>query len=315
MTTERMRKLYKYSESDFKFYEIKGYAAKYAAYTSICILIIGAFFVYYYQDIKSFYNSEAVKKVLEYEERKMNAQIERHKGLIDILTSRLDTLANSNNTLRIAANLSPISEDIMALGTGGGSFDELYENSQFPGVKLVEDLNLYLENVKKRLRFEQINTREIRDTLYLTKRLFDCIPALKPALGGISYRGFGVFMHPIYHVPRMHDGIDISGGTGDPVFAAGDGTVNRAEYNNGYGLVIYLNHGFGYTTVYAHLSATYVQPGDHVKRGDVIGAIGNTGLSTTPHLHYEVHHNGVKYNPRDFILSDIKESDIVFTYD
>jgi murein DD-endopeptidase MepM/ murein hydrolase activator NlpD len=108
----------------------------------------------------------------------------------------------------------------------------------------------------------------------------------------------------------MHTGIDIVVNTGNKVYAAGKGKVLRASYNGGYGKTVEIDHGFGYTTLYAHLSKIDVKKGQIVKRGEPIGLSGETGrLATGPHLHYEVKHNGVHLNPKNFIFSDIKVFD------
>lgn len=110
--------------------------------------------------------------------------------------------------------------------------------------------------------------------------------------------GFGMRRHPILHYTRMHKGVDIAAPWGTPVFAASDGVVQIAGRSSGYGNLIKLNHGNGYGTGYGHLSRIVVRPGQRVRKGQQIGAVGNTGMSTGPHLHYELYRNGVAVNPR-----------------
>jgi len=113
-------------------------------------------------------------------------------------------------------------------------------------------------------------------------------------------------MHPILKYRRMHDGIDFTAPTGTKIFAAGDGVVESVKLSRtGYGNVVVVDHGFGYKTLYAHCSRIPVKEGDKVTRGTVIGLVGNTGLSTGPHLHYEVQKNGKKINPINFFSQDI----------
>jgi murein DD-endopeptidase MepM/ murein hydrolase activator NlpD len=100
--------------------------------------------------------------------------------------------------------------------------------------------------------------------------------------------------HPILKIVRMHEGVDIITDTGTSVFASGRGKVDFVGRRGGYGLTVEINHGFGYRTVYAHLSKTLVKSGQTIDRGHLIALSGNSGLSTGPHLHYEVHHNGIK---------------------
>jgi murein DD-endopeptidase MepM/ murein hydrolase activator NlpD len=95
----------------------------------------------------------------------------------------------------------------------------------------------------------------------------------------------------------MHDGIDLAAPTGTDIYATGNGTVVKAKRESSYGNLVEINHGFGYRTVYAHLSKIFVKAGDSVKRGQVIGHVGSTGRSTGPHLHYEVRYRGTPVNP------------------
>jgi murein DD-endopeptidase MepM/ murein hydrolase activator NlpD len=117
--------------------------------------------------------------------------------------------------------------------------------------------------------------------------------------------GFGMRVHPILNVKRMHDGIDIITDIGTSVYAPGNGVVEFVGYRGGLGLTIEVNHGFGYKTIFAHLSKTFVKEGQKIKRGVLISKSGNSGLSSGPHLHYEIHHNGVKQNPMEFFFDDL----------
>ena len=112
-------------------------------------------------------------------------------------------------------------------------------------------------------------------------------------------------MHPILHILRMHEGIDFEAEVGTPVYATGNGVISFVGHRGGYGLAVEINHGFGYVTVYAHLSKTEVKEGQRVKRGQEIAKTGDTGLSTGPHLHYEVRHNGIALNPNQFFFGDL----------
>jgi len=112
-------------------------------------------------------------------------------------------------------------------------------------------------------------------------------------------------MHPILKIRRMHEGLDIVTNLGTPVHSTGDGRVEFVGRKGGYGLCVEINHGFGYRTIYGHLSKAEVKKGQKVKRGTEIAKSGTSGLSTGPHLHYEVEHNGVKQNPEGFFFDDL----------
>jgi murein DD-endopeptidase MepM/ murein hydrolase activator NlpD len=118
--------------------------------------------------------------------------------------------------------------------------------------------------------------------------------------------GFGERIHPIYKIEKPHMGLDFASPTGTEIHATGDGTVEFAGYNtSGYGIHVVLDHGYGYQTVYGHMSRVDVRKGQKVKRGDVIGEVGSTGLSTGPHLHYEVHKDGVPVDPVNFLFNSL----------
>ena len=120
-------------------------------------------------------------------------------------------------------------------------------------------------------------------------------------------------MHPILKYRKMHNGMDFTAKTGTEVYATGDAVVKKASRSTGFGNLIVLDHGFGYETYYAHLSKFDVRKGQKIKRGEVIGEVGSTGLSTAPHLHYEVHKNGRVINPINFYHGDLtaEEYDIM----
>lgn len=118
--------------------------------------------------------------------------------------------------------------------------------------------------------------------------------------------GFGHRVHPIYKIPKMHNGIDFSAPVGTPVYATGDGVVRSSSRSaRGLGNQIQIDHGYGYETLYACMDELNVRSGQEVKRGDLIGTVGNTGLSVAPHLHYEVHLNGVPMNPINYFFLEL----------
>ena len=137
--------------------------------------------------------------------------------------------------------------------------------------------------------------------------------AARPAIQPISLKdlhhfgsSFGVRFHPILKVIRPHNGIDLTASRGTPIYATADGTVTQAGYSTGgFGNRILLDHGYGYETLYGHCSELLVKRGDRVKRGEVIARVGSTGLSKSPHLHYEVHVNGRPVDPINYYANDL----------
>ena len=118
---------------------------------------------------------------------------------------------------------------------------------------------------------------------------------------------YGMRMHPTLGIWRKHEGIDLTAPKGTPIYASGKGVVSQSQWRNGYGELIEINHGFGYKSRYAHLSKRYVQPGDSVTRGQVIGEVGNTGVSSGAHLHYEVRYRENTVNPINYFNAEMSE--------
>lgn len=143
--------------------------------------------------------------------------------------------------------------------------------------------------------------------------MLPAIPAIQPIKNRdltLIASGFGYRIHPIYKIPKMHNGIDFSAPVGTPVFATGDGLVQDVTGSaRGLGNQILIDHGFGYTTLYACMDELNVRQGQQVKRGDLIGTVGDTGLSVSPHLHYEVHLNGEPMNPINYFFLELSPDD------
>lgn len=138
------------------------------------------------------------------------------------------------------------------------------------------------------------------------------VPNIKPVNGSITST-FGLRVHPLYNLSLFHQGIDMAASEGTKVQTTGDGIVVYSGYDKGYGQTIAINHGYGYKTIYAHLSKLLVQQGKKVCRGDIIALSGNTGISTAPHLHYEVQKDNVKVNPTAYFFNDINPDKFITT--
>lgn len=144
---------------------------------------------------------------------------------------------------------------------------------------------------------------DLWESLSERQSLLNATPNIKPARGWLT-SGFGYRISPFTGKPALHAGLDIAAAPGSPVYAPADGVVTFSSYDESYGKLISVDHGYGVSTRFAHLSQTYVQAGQRVNKWDVIGAVGNTGRSTGPHLHYEVRVNGTPVNPRNYILDE-----------
>ncbi|MBN1638270.1 MAG: M23 family metallopeptidase [Ignavibacteriales bacterium] len=249
-----------------------------------------------------------------YELREKNdeviSKIDRLKNKFLKSINKFEKITEEDNYLRLAVNLNTLNKKETAVGHGGGNFNNLFITKSKDVNELVEEVDIITSSlndlmINKIYSYKEL-TKKSKDNL----KLYSCIPAIKPAMGSISGRQFGVYRHPILKTMRMHDGIDIGGNRGDPIYASGDGVIAEVGWHGGYGLCIDINHGFGYKSRYAHLSKSYVTVGQKVTRGQLIAGMGSTGLSTSNHLHYEVHYQGVKRDPMLYFFYGVKLSDI-----
>lgn len=162
--------------------------------------------------------------------------------------------------------------------------------------QMIEKLVLQIEQSRENREESKAAKEQNKDS---KSSLLASLPSIKPITGFIT-SGFGMRVHPIRKQERFHTGTDFSAPVGTRVMATADGTVSFSGFDGGYGKKVVIDHGYGYKTVYAHLSKAVVRHGQRVYRGDVIAFSGNTGLSTGPHLHYEVLKDNVKVNPTAF---------------
>ena len=234
---------------------------------------------------------------------------------IDGIQSRLKELDNQildiekkDKAVRLYAGMPEVDIDIKKLGVGGvDSRDIKILNNLAPAVsKEISDLQIDIEKLSRQVNFELASYETIYEKVKSDIDRIRHIPSIRPVSGGYLNSSFGYRQDPIDAVRRFHQGQDFSVPTGTPVFAPADGVVKRAYYIGGFGNHIKLDHSSGYSTTFAHLSEIFVRHGQKVKRGDVIGETGNTGRSTAPHLHYEVHYKGTPKNPADFFFTQAR---------
>lgn len=220
--------------------------------------------------------------------------------------SRLQHFAKKDDDYyRTLLDLEPLSASIREAGVGGVD-RKLEAVNDFP---LVRDGYERLEKLKHQIQVEMQSFEELslKADIQLNKRATR--PAILPLYNKDMIRlhtTFGNRFHPLLRIWRDHRGLDMTAPKGAPVFATGDGVVSRADYSETYGLVIYIDHGYGYETRYAHLLKYELKLGQEVKRGQLVGYVGTTGQSEAYHLHYEVLHNGTQVNPIYFFQRDLE---------
>ena len=225
---------------------------------------------------------------------------------IDKLNLELEKIEEKDKAVRTYAGMPEIDRSIRQLGIGGHSIESgKFSDNLAP--KLNEELFLLekdLKRISRNVNLELNSYKSIYEKVQDNIQRINSIPSIRPVQGGYLNSTFGYRNDPIDNVRRFHHGQDITVKSGTPIIAPADGVVRRAYYAGGFGNHIKIDHGSGYTTLFAHLSKINVKHGQKIKRGEVIGYTGNTGRSTAPHLHYEIHYNGEPQNPLDYFFSD-----------
>ncbi|MCE1187735.1 MAG: peptidoglycan DD-metalloendopeptidase family protein [Ignavibacteria bacterium] len=298
-----MKKFYYYSKFKIHPVELKNYRLKFALLVAAIFCIATLVLFSGYLVYTNYINPPKDLAALRNENLLLKSRLKNIAGQYKNLETELDSIIVRNNTLRVAANLPAMSNDEQKLATGGNAFGSLLDLIAGKEVDLKQTIAA-VDQVVKKFEFEKGNLTNIQAALATNQELYKAIPAIKPCTGELAAHGFGMRMHPILHIMRMHEGVDIITNVGTMVYAPAEGTVDFVGYKNGLGLCVELDHGFGYRTIYGHLSATTVKEGQHIKRSQNIAKTGNTGLSSGPHLHYEVLHDGINLDPVQFFFND-----------
>ena len=248
-------------------------------------------------------------------EKQMRRELDKMRFQYELLSSRLDNLnlvladlqQRDDNIYRVIFEAEPIPSEIRMAGFGGANrYKELegYDNSD-----VMIMLTQKIDRVSKQIYIQSKSFDEVIKLAKNKEKLLSSIPSIMPIsandLKGTP-SGYGYRTHPIYKIVKMHTGMDFNAAIGTPIYATGDGVVDRADAEAaGYGSHVVINHGFGYQTLYGHMSKMLVKPGQVVKRGEIIGLVGNSGISSGPHVHYEVIRNGEKVNPVNYYFLDL----------
>ena len=272
-------------------------------FTGLVFATIAIFIAYNYFDLNS-----PKEKHLERELAEVTLQYDLLNTRIGEVSEVLDDIQErDNNIYRTIFEAEPIPISIRKAGFGGVErYKELqgYDNSE-----LMIATTSRLDRLSKQLYIQSKSFDEVAKLVKNKAQLLASIPAIQPISNEeLKHQpsGFGWRTHPIYKTPEFHPGMDFASPEGTEIYATGDGVVLRADnMAQGYGNHVVLDHGYGYETLYGHMSKLAVHPGQQVKRGQLIGYVGSTGLSTAPHVHYEVHKNGQVVNPINFYYNDL----------
>ena len=259
----------------------------------------------------------AIRHIDSPKEKMLKHEIIQYKDQLEVMNDKLneiDTVLTDienrdDDVYRIIFETDPVSKDVRQGGRGGSA-----RYSQFEGLtygQLLKNTSEKIDALSNRTNTQARSLNEIYKLAVNRQKMLACIPAIKPLREKetnyiASY--FGYRIDPVYKVSKFHEGIDFSASVGTEIIATGDGVVSEAYKDgkgDGYGKYIVINHGYSYSSLYAHMSSVNVKQGQKIKRGQVIGYVGNSGKSTGPHIHYEVRKNGKPIDPVNYFFSDI----------
>lgn len=266
--------------------------------------VIGAIFFF----ISFNYLESPKERMLQKENNQLKMQYALLNKRMDQVSAVLEDVQHRDDAIyRTIFEAEPIADNIRKAGFGGvNRYKELegYRNSE-----LMRETTQKLDKLSKQLYIQSKSFDEVYEMAKKKEEMLESIPAIQPVSNKDLTRmasGFGYRIHPIYKTKKLHTGMDFSAARGTEIYSTGKGKVVEVESSaRGYGNHIVIDHGYGYRTLYAHMSNFNVRVGQEVKRGQLIGYIGNTGTSVAPHLHYEVHKNREKVNPVNFYFNDL----------
>ncbi len=250
------------------------------------------------------------EKALQQEITVMESEYEKLVDDIKVMEKVLgDLIERDAHAYRTVFGMDPIDNDVLQGGIGG--VDEYAAYRNMSSGKILYEAKDKVRLLKHQMAVQSKSLDSIMAMVMEKEKMLASMPSIKPvrsdklskSVGSLS--GFGYRVHPVFKVPRMHSGIDFTAPKGTAIQATGDGVVIKAEYKSGYGRCVIIKHGYGYETLYAHMDKILVKKGQKVKRGQPIGKVGSSGISTAPHCHYEVHYRGKPVNPIQFVLDGL----------
>jgi len=248
-------------------------------------------------------------------EKQLKREIAHLQSQYVVLNKKLDEGAvvmddiqhRDDNIYRVIFETEPIPTEIRKAGIGGVNRYKKIEG--FENSDLIINTSKKLDQLSKQLYIQSKSFDEVFEMAKKKEKMLRALPAIQPVQNEDLKRmasGYGNRMHPILKYIKFHAGMDFTADTGTPIYATGAGKVIQADAKaSGYGNHVRIDHGYGYVTLYAHMSKISAKLGDEVQRGDVIGYVGSTGLSAGPHCHYEVRKNGKPVNPVNFYYNDL----------
>ena len=241
---------------------------------------------------------------LQQENASLAREIGELHGRLVTLADTLTRISQRDARIRVLANLEPIDPQVQAAGIGGPASSQIGLAGLTGVTRRTADIRVDLGALIRRANLLASSFKEAADSLALHTARLAATPSIMPTQGWLSSAFSSMRVHPILHMARPHEGIDVSAPMGSPIEAPAAGVVTDAGWETGYGNTITIDHGFGIVTKFAHASKLLVKNGQRVSRGQRIALVGNSGLATGPHLHYEVHVNGRPVDPLKYVLPE-----------
>ena len=253
-----------------------------------------------------FFDTPVTKRLKRENEQLLSQYNLMNKDIEKISKALEDIQMRDDNIYRVIFEANPIPSSVRMAGFGGANRYTKLESMD--NSELIISVAKKLDILSKQVYVQSKSYDDVVRMALGKEKMLASIPSIMPVSNRDLKRtasGWGMRMHPIYRIPRFHYGMDFTAPTGTDIFATGNGIVKEVGRNAGYGNIVLIDHGYGYETMYGHLSRTNVKVGQTVNRGDVIGFVGSSGASTAPHLHYEVMKNGQKVNPQNYYFQDL----------
>lgn len=244
-------------------------------------------------------------------ELKGNWEHQQHK--IELAKNDIAFLREKDDYVyRTILDIEPIPGTMRQAGAGGSNRFINLEDLDLEQEELIISTFREVEKLKQQLSIQKTSYNDVENVLNKKKVMWDSRPAIHP----LNYKdiqrtggGFGMRFHPVYKKYLPHKGLDVTAVIGTEIYATGDGIVKERYHSRTYGNVVFIDHGYGYETRYAHMIDFNVKRGQHVNRGDLIGFVGSSGVSTAPHIHYEVLHNNRQINPVPFLNKNLSNEE------
>ena len=263
-------------------------------FSSILLLVLAGFFVQYFLMLGQITELKDLRR----EAKTQKIQIQSFLTTIDDLKKQMTRLIELDQKLRVITDIGPRKE-VGVMGQGGPEEVGLPHSD---GSKLMTSIQLDLGDLQGKAIAQEKSFQELTEAVQSRQSLWASTPSIWPTTGWLT-SGFGSRVSPFTGRVSMHNGIDIASRQDTPVIAPAAGVVSYTGFDSGLGKLIKINHGYGIATYYGHLSKAAVKVGQKIKRGDIIAYVGSTGLSTGPHLHYEIYVNDVPVNPMRYVLN------------